>query len=183
MGTKQIEAINQMFDDHPSLCASLEDFEHDENPSPVLNLPSQHSGFKSSDSEADMESNSEEPWSPPPTAWARQSTGDKWYRHQPYLESARSRSSASPEKSREMSPDYESAQEDEGDGDYTLAANIPLPRDSLSPVKEEPPAPPSNPGQRPPFAQDFGQPEVSPTGSENPDNCALSWLCPSKLID
>ena len=76
-----------------------------------------------------------------------------------------------------MSLEYESAQEDEGDGDHTIPANIPLPRDSLSPVKEEPTSPSLNPpgGQASgkESGQDFGQIEESQTGAENPDNCAL----------
>ena len=138
MATNKIDNLDNIFDDHASLSASLEDFEHNEPASPAFRLPSQHSGFKSEDSEPENESNSEEPWSPP--AWKNPPSSHGWYRHQPYLQqSMNSRPSASPIKSRELSPEYESAMEDEGD--YTLPANIPLPRDSISPAKEIPPSP------------------------------------------
>ena len=159
-----------MFDDPPSLSASLEDFEHNERPSPLLRLPSHHSGFKSEESEAGHESVSEGPWSP--TAWKRPETGSGWYRHQPpYLqESSHLRSSASPVKSREMSPDYESAREDEGD--CTIPANIPLPRGSLSPVKERSRSPLPIPKEGNNFEESFGQANGAPMASDNQNNCA-----------
>jgi hypothetical protein len=124
------------FESHPSLSASLEDFENNENPSPAFRPPSQHSGFKSEESEADAASNLDEPWSPP--AWKRSDNGSAWYRHQPYAQispSPRLTFSGNGSNSREESPAYESVDEDKED--YTIPANIPLPRGSLSPTKDE----------------------------------------------
>ena len=140
MARDRIDSLDEVFDDHPSLSASLEDFEH-ENRSPLLELPSQHSGFKSDESEADADSNSEGPWSPP---WNRQNPAGGWYRHQPYPPENRNlkavvNASHSCSRSREASSPYESARED--DGDITIPANIPLPRGSLSPTKERSPSP------------------------------------------
>lgn len=138
MATGRMDKIDQVFDDHPSLSASLEDFEHHENRSPLFGLPSQHSGFKSDESEADAESNSEGPWSPP--AWRQPNPAGGWYRHQPYPQKNQSlKPPASASRSRDTSPQYESAREDEED--LTIPANIPLPRGSLSPVKERSPSP------------------------------------------
>ncbi|KAL8798603.1 MAG: hypothetical protein Q9182_006538 [Xanthomendoza sp. 2 TL-2023] len=125
------------FDDHPSLAASLEDFEHNDR-SPTFGMPSQHSGFKSEESEPECDSNSEGPWSPP--AWRRQVADAGWYRHQPYAQNSRHlKPSTSPSRSRHTSPQYQSAHEDEGD--TILPANIPLPRGSISPAKEQSPSP------------------------------------------
>ncbi|KAL8702167.1 MAG: hypothetical protein Q9224_000129 [Gallowayella concinna] len=125
------------FDDHPSLAASLEDFEHNDR-SPTFGMPSQHSGFKSEESEPGGDSNSEGPWSPP--AWRRQVADAGWYRHQPYPQNSRHlKPSTSPSRSRHTSPQYQSAQEEEGD--TILPASIPLPRGSMSPAKEQSPSP------------------------------------------
>ncbi|KAL8839781.1 MAG: hypothetical protein Q9170_001592 [Blastenia crenularia] len=125
------------FDDHPSLSASLEDFEHNDR-SPTFGLPSQHSGFKSEESGPEADSNSEGPWSPP--AWRRPTANAGWYQHQPYAQDNRLlKSSKSPSRSRTTSPHYQSAIEDEGD--TILPANIPLPRGSMSPIKEQSPSP------------------------------------------
>ncbi|KAL8812668.1 MAG: hypothetical protein Q9223_000570 [Gallowayella weberi] len=129
------------FDDHPSLAASLEDFEHNER-SPTFGMPSQHSGFKSEESEPEGDSNSEGPWSPP--AWRRQVADAGWYRHQPYAQNSRHlKPSTSPSRSRQTSPQYQSAHEEEGD--TILPANIPLPRGSISPTKEQSPCPEGEP--------------------------------------
>lgn len=170
MATDRLDDLNDMFDDHPSLSASLEDFEPTERPSPLLRLPSHHSGFKLEESEAGHESVSEGPWSP--TAWRRPDNGSGWYRHQPpYLqESSHLRSSASPVKSREMSPEYESAREDEGD--CTIPANIPLPRGSLSPVKERSRSPLPIPEERTGFGETFGRTDDAPMATDNHNNCA-----------
>ncbi|KAL1997709.1 hypothetical protein VTN02DRAFT_994 [Thermoascus thermophilus] len=62
--------LDNAFDDHPSLSASLEDFAatcttHIRRP-PLFDLPSQHSGFRSDESDAgDDPPPSGEPWSPP----------------------------------------------------------------------------------------------------------------------
>ena len=163
--------ISTMYESHPSISASLEDFENNENRSPVFGLPSQHSGFKSEDSEADVESNSEEPWSPP--AW-RNSAAGGWYRHQPYPESDPTKLSTSPSRSRQTSPQYESARELEDD--TLIPANIPLPRGSMSPTKERSPSPPpfANGGQD--FGQQFGQAEEPAPAPENGNNCIAQIL-------
>ena len=174
MAANRIEALDGMFDDHPSLSASLEDFEHNENRSPLFGLPSQHSGFKSDDSEIDAESNSDGPWSPP--AWRRQNAGSGWYQHQPYLEAPlRPSLPTSPSRSRETSPQYESAREDEED--ITLPANIPLPRDTISPSKEPSPSPSLYPERGQDFAENFGQTEQAAVVPENTNNCVQFYLC------
>ncbi len=130
------------FDDHPSLAASLEDFEHNDR-SPTFGLPSQHSGFKSDESEPEGDSTSEGPWSPP--AWRSQTADAAWYRHQPYAQDNRLlRPSKSPSRSRTTSPQHQSAEAAE-EGDTILAANIPLPRGSMSPIKEQSPSPEAAP--------------------------------------
>lgn len=124
------------FDEGNSLDTSMDDFERHEH-SPALSIPSQHSGFRSSDesmSEAeDEEEASNGPWSPP--AW--KDSAREWYRHQPYSQhQPRASKSASASRSRETSHEsYESALEEEGD-DTTRPADIPLPRCSESPAKE-----------------------------------------------
>jgi hypothetical protein len=148
MASNRRAASTDLFESHPSLSASLEDFENNENPSPVFRVPSQHSGFKSEESDADVASNSSGPWSPP--GWQPSDAGSGWYRHQPYAQispSPRLRSSASGSRSREASPQYESADED--NEDHTLPANIPLPRGSLSPLKEGSPAKERSPSPAP----------------------------------
>lgn len=168
MATKRTNSLDRMFDSHPSLSASLESME---NRSPAFGLPSQHSGFKSGDSEADIESNSEEPWSPP--AWRNQHPAGGWYRHQPYLqrESKHLKPSPSPSHSRGTSPQYEDARENEGE--TIIPANIPLPRGSMSPVKEQSPDAQPHSEKRQDFGQQFAPMEEPTTsGSENANNCA-----------
>ena len=167
------------FDDHPSISASLEDFEHNER-SPTFGLPSQHSGFKSEESEPDMDSNSEGPWSPP--AWKKQSPAVGWYRHQPYAQHSHARltASMSPSRSRGTSPQYESAPEEEGE--TTLAANIPLPRGSMSPVKEQSPAPEEAPYLGNNY-EDRAQPENPEAPGSPPSNCKFwDWVVSGEFI-
>lgn len=168
MATDRIEFLDEAFDDHPTLSASLEDFEHNENHSPLFGLPSQHSGFKSDESEAGAESASEGPWSPP---GGRTLSGAKsWYRHQPYPRQNTSlKPSASATRSRETSPQYESARENEGD--LTIPANIPLPRGSMSPVKGRTPSPEPVPDRKQDFGKMFGQAEEPVSVPENANNC------------
>ena len=170
MATRRMDVLNDMFESHPSLSASLEDFENNDNTSPVFRLPSQHSGFKSEDSDADAASSSEPPWSP--QHWKRPDTGSGWYRHQPYLqESPAIRLSASPTRSRETSPKYESADEDKED--YTIPANVPLPRGSVSPIKERSQSPPPFPEGGQNFGQTFPEEETKDEAfaPENHNNC------------
>ena len=173
MATSRMDLLDQAFDDHPSLSASLEDFEHTDNRSPVFAIPSQHSGFRSDESEPDPESTSEGPWSPP--AWRKPNIASHWYRHQPYAQSNHGlKPAASSSRSRGTSPQYESAHED--DADLTIPANIPLPRGSLSPVKERSPSP--SPHRRRPEeeqgsgGQAFGKAEETvPLAPESANNC------------
>ena len=167
-----------LFDDHPSLSASLEDFEQSPR-SPAFGLPSQHSGFKSEESESEDEPVSEEPWQPP--AWRSNGAPTGWYRHQPYPQNVDLlRASASASRSRGTS--YESAHEE--DKDQTLAARIPLPRGSLSPKKERSPsrspvnaAEPSSPLGQPETGQDVAQEtedaEDTAAFPEGKNNCPL----------
>ena len=173
----------QLYDDHASLSASLEDFEQSPR-SPMFDLPSQHSGFKSEESESEDEPASElsgEAWSPP--AWRQQKSAGGWYQHQPYAQDNNLlKASASASRSRGTSPRYESAQEDEED--ITLAAKVPLPRGSASPVKERSPSPIlekesklSSPSPYLEGGQDFS-PKIEETGQadvvpENANNCGL----------
>ncbi|KAL1956935.1 hypothetical protein VTO42DRAFT_6682 [Malbranchea cinnamomea] len=157
-----------MFDDHPSLSASLEDFvENPERRSPFFGIPSQHSGFRSeisTDADETLENGSSngEPWSPPgyKRAFMQRSaqntlpsamSGSAWYRRQPYLHNAPDLKPArdlkpaagnSPAWSREPSPQYEDALEKPADandlGDLILPASIPLPPGDDSPLKRSP---------------------------------------------
>jgi hypothetical protein len=145
--------IDNMYDDHPSLSASLEDFAAHSNlrRSPLLELPSQHSGFRSEGSDNDMEEEQQEPWSPPGFRAHDYVPGSAWYRHNPYERKdhhdrfeLKPPSRHSPSQSREPSPQYEDALEaplqpgaayKSGLADVTLAANIPLPPGTDSPLK------------------------------------------------
>ncbi|MCJ1381533.1 hypothetical protein MMC17_004644 [Xylographa soralifera] len=167
MAANRTESPDDLYESHPSLSASLEDFENNDQLSPVFQLPSHHSGFKSEESEADVASNSEGPWSPP--GWKRSDAGSGWYRHQPYLQgSLNPRFSASASRSREASPQYESATEDKED--LTIPANIPLPRGSLSPVKGRTPSPPPRDNAEQHFEQTFEEVKEEPSVQENQNN-------------
>lgn len=170
-----IEELEGLFDDHPSLEASLQDFEgassSEINQSPRFGYPSHHSGFRSDTDSEIAESMSGGRFSPP--AWRRDGNGNRssgfWNRHSPIL-GKRSRDS------RESSPEYESA--DDG-YDATLAAAVRtrLPTGSLSPEKRRSPSPDPYPvgGD---FGKTFGavikqeenQDVVMPS-TENPNNC------------
>lgn len=182
MATARLDAIEGIFDDHPSLSASLEDFEHnadnsEANRSPLFNLPSHHSGFLSEDAESEVaESDSGRPWSPP--AWKRHSgigAGPSgWFRQQSMLrERLAGTSGSSPRGSRETSPQYDSAQED-----LTIPANIRLPTDS--PLKRSP-SPEPYPNQGADFAKSFGGQAENQAAKveDNPNNC--TFLLPIKI--
>ncbi|KAJ5084064.1 hypothetical protein NUU61_008643 [Penicillium alfredii] len=147
-----------VFDDHPSLDASLEDFESNSNAhrSPLLDLPSQHSGFRSEDSDGEIEDPAGERWSPPGLRRHDYVQGSGWYRHQPYLRKGHPELrptiglSVSPSRSREPSPQYEDALEgpakgqaaDSGEtGDVVVAANVPLPTSAGTPQQGRSPSP------------------------------------------
>ncbi|KAJ5189586.1 hypothetical protein N7472_008600 [Penicillium cf. griseofulvum] len=122
-----LDELDNVFDDHPSLDASLEDFENNTNPhrSPMFALPSQHSGFRSEDSDGEdgeIEDPAQERWSPPGFHAPEYVQGSGWYRHQPYLRKDNLNTdrlqlkptiglSISPSQSREPSPQYEDALE------------------------------------------------------------------------
>ncbi|OAX77941.1 hypothetical protein ACJ72_07755, partial [Emergomyces africanus] len=165
MAPTRLEQLDHVFDDHPSLTASLEDFEDSSRPSPLFDLPSQHSGFRSEninehDPETDIDSSAGEPWSPPGYKQRRYllqqqqfppTTGSTWYRHQPYLRDKpdlKPPYDCSPLLSREVSPQYEDALEKpmvtgEYDlADLTIPASIPLPVGADSPQKGRSPSPP-----------------------------------------
>jgi hypothetical protein len=118
--------MDRRFEDPPSLSASLADhldFDPDRDRSPFFGIPSTHSGFRSElSADSEPESDSAGPWSPP--AWHKSGSG--WLRH--HIPSSRSISRT---RSRDPSPQYESA----GEGDITIPANIPLP---VSPAKGSP---------------------------------------------
>lgn len=131
-----------LFDDHPSLDASLRDFEPGSSEleqSPLFgNLyPSHHSGFRSEDSESEMgDSMSGGGYSPP--AWRRTKSGSRssgfWERNKSVLGE---RNANIPGKRsgnwRSESPPYDSG--DEGDVTLAIAARTKLPTGSLSPEK------------------------------------------------
>lgn len=130
--TEAISKLDRMFESHPSLSASLEDFEQNEKNSPMIRLPSQHSGFRDDSSEPGNDSTSEGPWSPP--GWKGAGSSNGWYRHQPYLRESplvkfsRADSGTHSRDRASRSPAFD-------DDDPTLPMNIPLPRGSMSPEK------------------------------------------------
>lgn len=152
--------IDDVFNDHPSLAASLEDFEeHPERRSPLFGIPSHHSGFRSevsTDPDETLDngsSNGDAAWSPPgfKRAFLQDSnqnlfpssmSGSAWYRRQPYLRNAPDLKPTSPAWSREPSPQYEDALERPVDAeDPVLPASIPLPAGADSPLKVRSPSP------------------------------------------
>lgn len=168
MAGNRIDSLDQDFDDHPSLSASLEDFEHNDTRSPLFGLPSQHSGFKLDESEADAESTSEGPWSPP--AWRKHNAAGGWLQHQPYpIDNRNLKPSLSNSRSKDPSPRYESARGE--DEDITIPANIPLPRGSLSPVKDRSPSPPPCTGKDQVPKQMVEKTERNLVASDSPNNC------------
>ncbi|KAH8668085.1 hypothetical protein BGZ60DRAFT_470051 [Tricladium varicosporioides] len=137
--TTTIEDLEGIFDDHPSLDASLQDFEPGNSDlgqlSPRLyGYPSHHSGFRSETSSEMGDSTSGGRFSPP--AWRRDANGNRssgfWNRGSSKL-GKRSRDS------RESSPEYESADDGE-DATLAAAARIRLPG-SMSPEKRRSPSP------------------------------------------
>jgi hypothetical protein len=191
-----LDELDNVFDDHPSLDASLEDFENTSNPhrSPVFGLPSQHSGFRSEESDAeedDLTPNGER-WSPPGFRRYDYVQGSGWYRHQPYLRKVdrdrlglKPTMGLSPSQSREPSPQYEDALEapmgskrsnSTDTGELTIAANVPLPIDADTSHKHRSPSPRPAPGTSPAS-------EGLEFGSENNlSNCRLYRFepCPAR---
>ena len=139
------EHLQQAFDEHPSLAASLEDFESssDTAQSPTFQIASQHSGFRSGIADIDSEpelSDSNGPWSPP--AWRRPTSG--WFQHNDRLGVASVAGPyRSPARSRESSPLHDSdTLPHQEDPDLTLPAEVPLPG---SPTKHRSPSPSPGP--------------------------------------
>lgn len=159
--------LDAAFDDHPSVTASLEDFEEQERRSPLFGIPSQHSGFRSDHdgSEMDDQSSAGAPWSPPGFR-NRNTNANGWFRQDPYGRYAL-QPSLSPSRSRQASPEYEDAQE--GEPDITIAANIPLPRGTDSPMKERSPEP-----------EAMSARNTSPPPEDNPNNCMYLRPCRTK---
>lgn len=181
-----IEEIEGLFDDHPSLDASLQDFEPGSSElghSPRFGLyPSHHSGFRSEDTDSEIaESISGGGYSPP--AWRRTGKGtrssDFWNRNDNVLGKI-SRSS------RESSPEYESA-DDGGDATLAAATRTRLPTGSLSPEKRRSPSPEPYPFGGADFGKTFGAPlKYEEDGNppmaatpENPNNCSYISLLKS----
>jgi len=179
MAAARLEDLDNTFDDHASvtISASLEDFEDQERPSPLVDLPSQHSGFRSEqdDSELDDHSSAGLPWSPP--GFARRTTNASgWFRHDPYARYDLQPSS--PARSRQTSPEYQDAQE--GDPDVTIAAPAapdPMPAGTDSPIKERSPEPelPADDMRRP-----FDQ--FDPVSPESPNNCISDPVLPGPCL-
>lgn len=140
------EEMDALFDDHPSLTASLEDFAASNRRSPLLDLPSQHSGFRSEESD-DGRTGLHDRWSPPALRRPDSLAGSHWYRHAPYdhLHMKPTLQPRSQPQSREVSPQYEDAREippppsprkSPADlPDVTFAASVPLPPGTDSPLK------------------------------------------------
>ncbi|KAF2103856.1 hypothetical protein NA57DRAFT_70065 [Rhizodiscina lignyota] len=124
--------IDNLLDSHPSLTASLEDFEHDDTmrSSPLFGIPSQHSGFRSEPSESEPESEPPAPWSPP--AWRKHASG--WYQQNRFTSDSRSPSHDDRHSSYESAASRGYGHYDD-EGDLTIPANIPLP---ISPEKNTP---------------------------------------------
>ena len=192
-----LDELDNVFDDHPSLDASLEDFENNSNAhrSPVC-LPSQHSGFRSEESDGEDEdvTPNGERWSPPGFRRYDYVQGSGWYRHQPYLRkgdsdrlSLKPTAVFSPSQSREPSPQFEDAVESptvgrRGDSEpreITVAANVPLPKDADTPQKGRSPSPgPPARTARP----NKERTEFAPSENNNLSNCRLHILPVSSLF-
>ncbi|KAL4803528.1 hypothetical protein BDV18DRAFT_42251 [Aspergillus unguis] len=163
-----LDELDHVFDDHPSMDASLEDFENTNHTvrSPIFGLLSQHSGFRSEESEGEDDDTTpvREPWSPP---GYDHTPNSGWYRHQPYSHSRnidhdrfglKPTVGVSPSQSREPSPQYEDAPEapvarhrghSTETGDVTVAASVPLPPEAESPLKGRSPSPVRGPVRHP----------------------------------
>lgn len=169
-----IEQLEELFDDHPSIDASLQDFEPGSSEigqSPRFGYPSHHSGFRS-DTDSEMaDSVSGGRYSPP--AWRRDGNGNRssgfWNKRSTTL-GKRSYDS------RESSPEYESADDGE-DATLAQATRIRLPTGSLSPEKQRSPSPDPYPKGIADFGKTFGgeikqeeNDQVVLTAPENPNN-------------
>ncbi|KAJ5168514.1 uncharacterized protein N7482_004108 [Penicillium canariense] len=185
-----LDELDNVFDEHPSLDASLEDFENNSNAhrSPLFGIPSQHSGFRSEESDGEVDDPTvADRWSPPGLRQHDYVQGSGWYRHQPYGRKARLNAdrfelkptvgvNMSPSQSREPSPQYEDALEgltthkicEDGDVDVTIAANVPLPGSAGTPQTGRSPSP--VPPQGPSAARNRPEDDGSGFGAENLSN-------------
>jgi hypothetical protein len=107
---------------HPSLQASMDDFEAREFSPTFPELQSQHSGFRSGNNSEYSEQSSRRSYSPP--AWRKAGSG--WFQH-PNLSPSRGGF-----RSKEPSPQYHDAEDGDGDDDgdvtiYRQAVKKPLP--------------------------------------------------------
>ena len=182
-----IDEIEGLFDDHPSLDASLQDFEPESSglgQSPRFGpYQSHHSGYRSEDSDSERaESVSGGGYSPP--AWRRSKNGVRssgFWSSSDNVIGKRSRSS------RDSSPEYESA-EDGADKILAAAARTRLPTGSLSPEKRRSPSPDPYSTGGGDFASTFSgavkeeddqkMRSVTPavTVPENPNNCMHQYF-------
>jgi len=173
--TTTIEELEGLFDDHPSLDASLRDFEpgsSELDQSPRFGYPSHHSGFRSDTDSEIANSDSGGRYSPP--AWRRELNGHRssgfWNKRSNNMLGKRSRDS------RESSPEYESA-DDGADRTLEAAARTRLPTGSLSPEKRRSPSPSPFPAGGVDFANTFGgikqeeEKQIIVPPIENPNNC------------
>ena len=172
-----MEDLEDAFNDHPSLNASLQDFEH--NPSNgdpqsprSFGYPSHHSGFLSEPpSEAEVEESSTgSRYSPP--AWRRGADGR---RSSGFWNSGSRTLGKRHFESRESSPEYESA-DDGQDETLAAAARTRLPTGSLSPEKKRSPSPEPYPRGEVDFGNTFGGKIKQEEGqmvraSESSNNC------------
>lgn len=185
-----LDELDNVFDDHPSLDASLEDFENNSNSrrSPLFGLPSQHSGFRSEESDGEIDDPvAGERWSPPGLRQHDYVQGSGWYRHQPYPRAGNLDErlelkptvglSLSPSVSREPSPQFEDAMEGPGkgkpsegpeEGDVTLAANVPLPGAGTPPTGRSP-----SPGPLRGATRDIPEDDGLSFGVGNLSNCRI----------
>jgi hypothetical protein len=133
MASTKLEELESLFDDHPSLDASLQDFEQASRSS---GSPSR-AAFRSDTESERPPSASVGRYSPP--AWRRDGNGNRssgfWQRDRTHAWRVR-------DDMRDSSPEFESA--DEGDREDRMlaaAARTRLPTGSLSPEKQGSPAP------------------------------------------
>jgi hypothetical protein len=172
-----LEDLEGIFDEHPSLNASLQDFEHESSeiaPSPQFNLyPSHLSGFRSEESDSDKENSlSGGGYSPP--AWRRSKNG---MRSSGFWRSSDNVLRKHARNERELSAEYESA-DDGADDTLEAAVRTRLPTGSLSPEKRRSPSPDPYPSGGGDFGSRFGgpsEPTPAPPTGENSNNCMTSF--------
>lgn len=138
------------FDPLDHLDASLNDFDSRSPAPPHFAYPSHHSGFLKSDTESDMHDSTMSAGGYSPPAWRRLGNGDRssgfWRKGDNLL----GYGGLPPNGygygygrglSRESSPEYDSADDEEGDAILAAAIRTRLPTGSMSPEKERSPEP------------------------------------------